>query len=55
MGGATRLDVPALPLIYATQQEPARSNLQLTLEGYVPNEISTAMIDTGFVKFEFQQ
>jgi hypothetical protein len=53
--GATRLDVSALPLIYATQQQPARSNLQLTFEGVVPNEISTAMIDAGFVKLEFQQ
>jgi anti-anti-sigma factor len=53
--GATELDVTALQLLYATEQEVARLDVRLRLEGSVPGEIAAAMADAGFAKFQFQQ
>jgi hypothetical protein len=51
---ATELDVTALQLLYAAEQDAARSGNRLTLEGSVPVEITAAMTDAGFAKFQFQ-
>jgi anti-anti-sigma regulatory factor len=53
--GVTELDITALQLLYATENDAAKSGIVLALEGSVPNDISDAMTDAGLVKFNFQQ
>jgi hypothetical protein len=50
----TELDVSTLQLLYAMEKEAARVDVRLTLEGSVPAEITAAMVDAGFAKFQFQ-
>jgi anti-anti-sigma regulatory factor len=54
MASARELDVTALQLLYATEQEAAKSGVRLTLDDSVPEEIFSAMTDGGFTKFQFQ-
>jgi hypothetical protein len=54
MASATDLDVTALQLLYAADREAAKSGMKLMLDDHVPEEISSAMTDAGFAKFQFQ-
>ena len=54
MASATELDVTALQLLYAADREAAKSDMRLTLDDRVPEEIISAMTDAGFAKFKFQ-
>ena len=53
--GATELDITALQMLYAAEQDAAKAGIPFALEGSVPDEISAAMTDAGLVKFNFQQ
>jgi anti-anti-sigma regulatory factor len=51
---ATELDITALQMLYAAERDSATKGIPFTLEGSVPDDISTAMTEAGLAKFEFQ-
>jgi len=55
LDGVTALDITALQLLFAAELNAAKSKIPFTLDGSVPSEVSAAMTDAGFAKFQFQQ
>lgn len=49
--GAAELDITAMQLLIATERDAAKSKMQFTVEGSVPDDISVAMVHAGFRKF----
>jgi anti-anti-sigma factor len=48
LDGATYLDVTALQLLWAAQQQAQRSGVPLRIEGNIPQAVSAGLADAGF-------
>lgn len=51
LDNATDMDVTALQLLYAAQQDATKSGIRFTLDGRVTEVISAASANAGFEKF----
>jgi anti-anti-sigma factor len=51
VAGATEMDITALQLLWAAQQEAGKRGTGLTVAGSVPERISAIAREAGFAKF----
>jgi anti-anti-sigma factor len=51
LDGATYLDVTAIQLLWAAEQQARRSGGTFRIEGHIPEAVSTGVADAGFSSF----